>query len=230
MTALKPTATQMLYRFAHAAHRGAGRGRPGRRDRRAADRPARRPVVPRAEGDATGEPDTFVPFLMVFGWIGLAVAVLIVANVVSGAVVAGFKHIGVLKASGFTPTQVLTVYLAMVSIPAIVGCALGTVLGNVLAKSLLNRAFENYGAGGVGVPIWVDVATLLGVPALVALSALVPALRAREPVRRAGDQRGQCAAGRPWAAGRSASSVAPGCRGRSASVSGCRSPDRVVRR
>ena len=63
-----------------------------------------------------GEPNTFVPFLMVFGWLGLAVAVLIVANVVSGAVVAGFRHIGVLKALGFTPTQVMSVYLAMVSI------------------------------------------------------------------------------------------------------------------
>jgi len=80
---------------------------------------------------------------------------------------------------GFTPTQVLTVYLGMVSIPAVIGCAIGVVLGNVLATSLLTRAFENYGAGGVGVSIWVDVATLLGVPALVALSALLPALRAR---------------------------------------------------
>nr|WP_238350698.1 ABC transporter permease [Kribbella shirazensis] len=67
----------------------------------------------------------------------------------------------------------------MVSIPAVIGCAGGVVLGNVLATSLLTRAFENYGAGGIGAPIWVDVAALLGVPALVALSALVPALRAR---------------------------------------------------
>ena len=58
---------------------------------------------------------------MVFGWLGLAVAVLIVANVVSGAVVAGFRHIGVLKALGFTPAQVMAVYLTMVSVPAIVG-------------------------------------------------------------------------------------------------------------
>jgi putative ABC transport system permease protein len=128
---------------------------------------------------AAGEPNTFVPFLMVFGWLGLAVAVLIVANVVSGAVVAGFKHIGVLKSLGFTPTQVMTVYLGMISIPAVAGCAGGVVLGNVLATSLLTRAFENYGAGGLGAPIWVDVATILGVPALVALSALLPALRAR---------------------------------------------------
>ncbi|MEU0096630.1 FtsX-like permease family protein [Kribbella sp. NPDC006257] len=180
MTSLKPTSTQMLYRFAQAATNeqvSAGQSAV------VAGLPSGALVGSQSylqlRALATGEPNTFVPFLMVFGWLGLAVAVLIVANVVSGAVVSGFKHIGVLKALGFTPTQVMTVYLAMVSIPAIVGCAIGTVLGNVLAESLLTRAFENYGAGGVGVPIWVDVATMLGVPALVALSALVPALRAR---------------------------------------------------
>ena len=180
MTSLKPTSTQMLYRFAQAATNeqvSAGQSAV------VAGLPSGALVGSQSylqlRALATGEPNTFVPFLMVFGWLGLAVAVLIVANVVSGAVVSGFKHIGVLKALGFTPTQVMTVYLAMVSIPAIVGCAIGTVLGNVLAESLLTKAFENYGAGGVGVPIWVDVAAMLGVPALVALSALVPALRAR---------------------------------------------------
>lgn len=180
MTALKPTATQLLYRFHDAgtdAQIAAGKaavtsGLPAGALLGAQSYLALRAI-------ATGEPGTFVPFLMVFGWIGLAVAVLIVANVVSGAVVAGFRHIGVLKALGFTPSQVLAVYLAMISIPAIAGCVLGTVLGDLLAKSLLNRAFENYGAGGVDVPIWVYVATLLGVPLVVALSALVPALRAR---------------------------------------------------
>jgi putative ABC transport system permease protein len=177
MTALKPTTIQMLYRFTAAetnAQVSAGQAAVS------AGLPllgAQSYLALRAI--ATAEPNTFVPFLMVFGWLGLAVAVLIVANVVSGAVVAGFRHIGVLKALGFTPTQVMAVYLAMISIPAVVGCALGTGLGNVLAESLLTRAFENYGAEGVGVPIWVDVAALLGVPLLVALSALVPSLRAR---------------------------------------------------
>jgi putative ABC transport system permease protein len=129
--------------------------------------------------DAAAQPGTFIPFLVVFGCLGLVVAVLIVANVISGAVVAGIRHIGVLKALGFTPTQVMTVYLAMVSIPAIAGCLAGTVLGNVLARVLLSNAFESFGAGDVGVAPWVDVAALLGVPVVVALSALVPALRAR---------------------------------------------------
>ncbi|TDW70949.1 ABC transporter permease [Kribbella pratensis] len=180
MTSFKPTATQMLYRFAQAATN----------EQVSAGQAAVTSGLPSGalvgtqsylglRALATGEPNTFVPFLMVFGWLGLAVAVLIVANVVSGAVVSGFKHIGVLKSLGFTPTQVMAVYLTMISIPAIIGCAGGTVLGNVLAESLLTRAFENYGADGVTVPIWVDVAVVLGVPVLVALSALLPSLRAR---------------------------------------------------
>ncbi|MFI5691938.1 FtsX-like permease family protein [Kribbella sp. NPDC051586] len=180
MTSVKPTATQMLYRFAQAgtnAQVSAGQAAV------TAGLPSGALVGTQSylglRALATGEPNTFVPFLMVFGWLGLAVAVLIVANVVSGAVVAGFKHIGVLKALGFTPTQVMAVYLTMISIPAIIGCAGGTVLGNVLAESLLTRAFENYGADGITVPIWVDVVVVLGVPVLVALSALLPALRAR---------------------------------------------------
>ncbi|MEU4604745.1 FtsX-like permease family protein [Kribbella sp. NPDC023972] len=180
MTALKPTASQMLYRFTHATTNtevSAGQSAVMTGLPTGALLGTQSYLALRAT--ATGEPNTFVPFLMVFGWLGLAVAVLIVANVVSGAVVAGFRHIGVLKALGFTPTQVMAVYLAMISIPAVVGCALGTVVGNVLATSLLARAFENYGADGVSVPIWVDVAALLGVPLLVALSALVPSLRAR---------------------------------------------------
>jgi len=180
MNALHPTATQMLYRFAHAAtNADVTAGQQGVTAGLPSDALIGTQSYLALRAMAAGEPNTFVPFLMVFGWLGLAVAVLIVANVVSGAVVAGFKHIGVLKSLGFTPTQVMTVYLGMISIPAVVGCAAGVALGNVLATSLLTRAFENYGAGGLGVPIWVDIATLLGVPALVALSALLPALRAR---------------------------------------------------
>ena len=180
MTALKPTSTQMLYRFAQAATNAqVSAGQEAVTSGLPSDALIGTQSYLALRAMEAGEPNTFVPFLMVFGWLGLAVAVLIVANVVSGAVVAGFRHIGVLKALGFTPTQVMSVYLAMVSIPAVVGCVIGTVLGNALATSLLTRAFENYGAGSVGVPIWVDVVVLIGVPVLVALSALLPALRAR---------------------------------------------------
>ena len=65
----------------------------------------------------------FVPFLVAFGVIGLVMSVLIVANVVSGAVVSGYRRIGILKSIGFTPGQVVAAYTGQVTVPAVVGCA-----------------------------------------------------------------------------------------------------------
>ena len=180
MATLRPDTVQVLYRFTRAATEAqvaAGQAAVTAGLAPGALLAGRSYLVLRAWAAASA--GTFVPFLVVFGCLALAVAVLIVANVVSGAVVAGFRHIGVLKALGFTPGQVMTVYLAMVSIPAVAGCLAGTVFGNLLARTLLTNAFQNYGTGGIGVAPWVNVVTLLGMPALVALCALVPALRAR---------------------------------------------------
>ncbi|MFJ8789871.1 FtsX-like permease family protein [Streptomyces sp. NPDC102462] len=120
---------------------------------------------------------------MAFGVLGLVVAVLIVANVVGGAVVSGFRHIGILKAVGFTPGQVLAVYLVMVSVPAAAGCALGTVAGNLLARPLLQFVFTGPDAGvfhdDVGVAAWVNAVTPAGLLLVCVLAALAPALRAR---------------------------------------------------
>ncbi|MCF6473338.1 FtsX-like permease family protein [Nonomuraea sp. MG754425] len=147
--------------------------------------------------DAGRTAAAFLPFLTAFGVLGLVVAVLIVANVVSGAVVAGSRHIGVLKALGFTPNQVVAVYLTMVLVPALAGGALGTAAGAVAARPLL----DDVGAGVFTVSIgpWVYAATLAGMPAVAVLAALVPALRAhRLPAARA------IGAGVPAAPGRGA--------------------------
>lgn len=178
--ALHPTATQMLYRFTGSASSAeidtglaaATSGLP----------PdallAAQSYLTVKQAVAAG-PGAYVPFLMVFGLLGLVVAVLIVANVVSGAVVSGFRHIGILKALGFTPRQVVTVYVVMVLVPAVVGCVLGTVLGDLAARPVLRNSFQGLGfAGQVGVDLRVILAVLLGVPAVVVLAALVPALRA----------------------------------------------------
>jgi putative ABC transport system permease protein len=177
MAARHPTGYQMLYRFAHA----------GTASEMSADQSAVTAGLPllsaqsylTIKATAASQPGTFVPFLIVFGCLGLAVAVLIVGNVVSGAVIAGFRHIGMLKALGFTPGQVLAIYQAMVAIPAVAGSLLGTALGTVLGDALLSKAFRFWGTGDVSVAWWVPAAALLGLPVVVALSALVPALRAR---------------------------------------------------
>ncbi|MER6996985.1 FtsX-like permease family protein [Streptomyces sp. NPDC000410] len=177
--ALRPTSAQMLYRFSSSATDSdieAGvasvvEGLPegsfvGSRSYL---------VIKREVASALG---VYVPFLMVFGCLGLLAAVLIVGNVISGAVVSGFRHIGILKALGFTPRDVVAVYLLMVSVPAVLGCVLGTLLGNLAARPLLVDAFRGMGLGNVGISPLVNVVALLGMPAVVVLAALIPAVRA----------------------------------------------------
>jgi hypothetical protein len=63
-----------------------------------------------------------VPFVVAFGIIGLIMSALIVINVVSGAVVAGYRRIGILKSIGFTPAQVVGSYAGLIAVPAVAGC------------------------------------------------------------------------------------------------------------
>ena len=131
-----------------------------------------------AENDATGNGAIMEPFVVAFALIGLAMAVLIVANVVSGAVVAGYYRIGVLKSLGLTPAQVVVAYLSRVGWPAVAGCLAGVVAGNVLAAPVLHDSAGAYGVGSQQVPWWASVAAPALMLALTALAALGPALRA----------------------------------------------------
>ncbi|MCL7379701.1 ABC transporter permease [Streptomyces sp. 35G-GA-8] len=189
--ALHPTATQMLYRFAGSASATDG-GIEKAMASAMADLPSASLLASQSylsiKRDVGRTASAYVPFLLAFGILGLVVAVLIVANVVSGAVVAGLRHIGVLKALGFTPNQVVSVYLVMVLVPGAVGCVTGTVLGGIGAQPLLKSVFMGIGTEdlAVGISPWVYGVTLLGMPVLVVLAALAPALRAhRLPAARA---------------------------------------------
>jgi putative ABC transport system permease protein len=180
LTALHPTATQMLYRLTPAATTqdiSAGQAAV------TAGLPAKAVLGTQSyltvKQQLTSEVGVYIPFLVVFGVLGLTVAILIVANVVSGAVVSGFRHIGVLKALGFTPNQVMAVYLVVVTVPSAIGCVLGTVLGNLVVRPMLAETFQAFGTSDIGIDLWVDAVALLGMPAVVALAALLSALRAR---------------------------------------------------
>lgn len=120
----------------------------------------------------------WVPFIVTFGIIALVMSVLIVVNVVSGAVVAGTTRIGVLKSVGFTPAQVVSTYVLQVAVPAVVGCVAGVVIGNLLAAPLLRQNAAVYQVGALRVPLWVDVTVPLAVLAMTCVAAILPALRA----------------------------------------------------
>jgi putative ABC transport system permease protein len=121
--------------------------------------------------------EAILPMLIAFGVLAVSVAVLIVLNVVSGAVVAGYRDIGVYKTIGFTPRQVVRVYVATMAVPAILGTVVGLPIGIVLGQPFLTKAFHSLGGQPQISPL-VDVACLVGVPLLVGLAAYVPARRA----------------------------------------------------
>jgi putative ABC transport system permease protein len=175
-----PLSQQLLYRFSQAATYPQIRSD-------IAELTAALPA-----GALTGTPDSWLsfanqntgngaimePFVVAFALIGLVMAVLITANVIGGAVVAGYHRIGVLKSVGLTPAQVVVAYLSRVGWPALVGCVAGVVAGNVLAIPVLAQSSEAYGVGAQQVPLWASVAAPLGMLALTVLAALGPALRA----------------------------------------------------
>jgi len=131
-----------------------------------------------AQDAETGNGAIMEPFVVAFALIGLVMAVLIVGNVVSGAVVAGYRRIGVLKSIGLTPAQVVVAYLSRVGGPALAGCLAGVVVGNLLAVSVLHQSSAAYGVGSQQVPWWASVAAPVGMLALTALAAFGSALRA----------------------------------------------------
>ncbi len=175
-----PASAQMLYRFSSVGSTADIR----------ADTAAVSKVLPpgsvlatesylTVKASETSRIGPFVPFLVAFGVIGLIMSVLIVANVVSGAVVSGYRRIGILKSIGFTPGQVVAAYTGQVTVSALVGVLGGLVLGDLLALMLLHQAANAYGVGTLGVPVWVDVAVPLGMLVLVAIAAVLPSIRAR---------------------------------------------------
>ena len=174
-----PATAQLLYRFAAAGSAAALH----------ADVRALAGSLPRGAIVATQsylavkqQQDTgiapIVPFVVAFGIIGLVLSVLIVVNVVSGAVVAGYRRIGVLKSIGFTPGQVVATYAGQITLPALVGCAAGVVAGNVLAIPVLSSTANVYQVGTLAVPPWVDVVVPAVMCCLAGLAAIAPAIRA----------------------------------------------------
>ncbi|WP_328544353.1 FtsX-like permease family protein [Streptomyces europaeiscabiei] len=128
--------------------------------------------------EETANAMAFVPFLAAFGVLGLCLSVLVIGIVVGGAVGAATRRIGVLKALGFTPAQVVRAYVVQALVPSAIGCVLGVALGNALAVPVLAEVGEAFGAPAGGIPVWVDVAVPGAALVLVAGAAVVPALRA----------------------------------------------------
>src|SRR2546428_3745375 len=120
-----------------------------------------------------------VTFLVAFSVFTLAAAAVIITNVVTGIVVASYREVGIMKAIGFTPGQVVQVITALMLVPAVIGCAVGIPLGVGIAGPLLERGARALGFAAPS-PLSPSAIAIvfLGIIVVVTLAAGIPALRA----------------------------------------------------
>jgi putative ABC transport system permease protein len=121
-------------------------------------------------------------FLGTFGVFAILATVLVIASSIGSIVLSQFRQIGILKAVGFTQSQILWLYLGQYLILGLIGSALGLIIGFALAplpltsiEIILNRTFRP--------PLEVSTISLvlgisLGVVALASLGAAVRGARA----------------------------------------------------
>lgn len=84
-------------------------------------------------------------FLTAFSIFAIFATVLIVVSVVSSTVLSQIRQIGVLKAIGFTGTQVSLLYIGQYAVLSILGTALGFMLGLALAPLPLQTVTASLG-------------------------------------------------------------------------------------
>ena len=123
----------------------------------------------------TGGNAVIPPFLGAFGVLGVIMSVIILASVINSTVAASARRIGILKALGCTPAQVVRMSATQALIPCVAGVVLGTLLGSFGAVSLLasTGAALNLGTPALSLPVelLVPLAALTLVLATAALAA-----------------------------------------------------------
>lgn len=118
-------------------------------------------------------------FLLAFAALALGAVAVIVANVVTGAVLANYREIGILKAIGFTPGDVVLVFAIQMLVPALAAAVVGIPLGVLASKPLLDMAADAMSLPPPSpVAPGIDALALVVGLGIVAVAAALPAWRA----------------------------------------------------
>jgi len=154
---------EMLYRFEHA---GTTEEMTANQASIVASVPADALVGARSWLDVRQSSDrntgVFVPFLVTFGVLGIVMSILIVGSIISGAVGVGLRRIGILKAVGFTPGQIVRAYVVQALMPAGAATAVGVVAGNALTVPVLSATEQVYGTTTSAISPLLDIAVAVG--------------------------------------------------------------------
>ena len=117
--------------------------------------------------------------LAAFSVFALAATAAIVANLVTGIVISAFREIGIMKAVGFTPLQVIGVFVLQILFPTVAASVIGIPAGTVLSQPLLasnslalGLAYETTFSPAL------DLLALVGALLIATIAAVIPAFRA----------------------------------------------------
>ena len=140
-------------------------------------------------------------FLLAFSVFALGAVALIVANIVTGGVISSYREVGIMKAVGFTPAQVVQVFVGLMIVPTLAGSLVGAPIGVLLSQGLLNQTADALGLPSrLSIAPWVAVAAIGGALLVVLVAALLPAWRAGRlsPVTAISRGTGPTTPGRSW--------------------------------
>ena len=126
----------------------------------------------------TGGLSIIPPFLATFGVLGVLLAVITLASAVNASVASSLRRIGILKALGCTPAQVMRAYSMQALIPCVLGVAAGTALGTLGSTSLLSNTGQAMSTGTPPLALWVELLVPIAALGLVVGTALLAAGRA----------------------------------------------------
>ena len=79
-------------------------------------------------------------FLGAFSFFAMVATVLVIATSISSIVLSQFRQIGILKAVGFTPGQILSLYIGQYAILGLIGGLMGLTVGGLLSPYALTTA------------------------------------------------------------------------------------------
>ncbi|MGZ4740299.1 MAG: ABC transporter permease [Ilumatobacteraceae bacterium] len=119
----------------------------------------------------------FGDFLAAFGVFLLIAAGLVILSSVSSLVLARYRELGMLKATGFNPASLTTLVLIENLGIAMVGIAFGVIAGGWLAPAMQLQFAQVLNRGTASYPADIIAVTVVVVLAIIAISTMIPAWR-----------------------------------------------------
>ena len=83
--------------------------------------------------------------IFAFSVFALAAVAVVVASVVAGAVLSSYRDIGIIKALGFTPREVVMIFIGQMVLPALAGAIVGIPLGAMVSGPILSDVASETG-------------------------------------------------------------------------------------